>query len=243
MLHLSLRACCCTRYLTHRARALHLSTLFPSKNHYEALRVSRNASREEIKSAFVTLSKTYHPDLNPGLENAKKLFVEINEAYSTLGNPVKRRRYDLELHTLEVYQSQYGSRHYAGSTTRSTSGDPYSNATQHDMYSFYRGYSNVDGFDWEEYKRSNWRPSHSRVILSLVLMMLVASGVHTVRINWAHRQLQERSDEQSRRNYRHLAAVREKADRSSVQEQLELLSKQHSETLRKIAAGDTSKGS
>lgn len=81
------------------------------------------------------------------------------------------------------------------------------------------------------------------MILSLVLMMLVASGVHTFRINWAHRKFQERSDEQSRRNYRHLAAVREKADRSSVQEQLELLSQRHSETLRKIAADDASKGS
>lgn len=119
MLHLSStsRACCCIRQL-HRARALHLSTLLPSKNHYEALRVSRNASRKEIKSAFVTLSKTYHPDLNPELENAKKLFVEINEAYSVLGNPAKRRRYDLELHTLEVYQSQYRTRQYAGNHPR-----------------------------------------------------------------------------------------------------------------------------
>ena len=241
MLHLS---SCCSRHLTCRVRALHLSTLFSSKNHYETLGVTRNASREEIKSAFVTLSKMYHPDLNPGLENAKKSFVEISEAYSILENPAKRRRYNLELHTLEVHQLQYRTRNYAGSTPRSNNygfRDSYHNTAEYDAYNHH--YDNANSFDWEEYKRSTWRPSHGRVILSLVLLMLVASGVHTFRITWAHRQFQERSDEESRRNYRHLEAVREKAARSSVQEQLELLSKRQSDTLSKITADGTSKGS
>ena len=61
------------------------------KNYYDILGVSKNASQDEIKKAFRSLSKKYHPDKNGG-DDSK--FKEINEAYDTLGDETKRKQYD-----------------------------------------------------------------------------------------------------------------------------------------------------
>jgi DnaJ-class molecular chaperone len=64
------------------------------KNYYDILGVSEHASAEEIKKAFRTLAKECHPDKNPGVPAAEARFKDVNEAYETLGNPGKRRKYD-----------------------------------------------------------------------------------------------------------------------------------------------------
>ena len=65
------------------------------KDYYEILNVSRDASQDEIKASFRKLAKKYHPDLNPNDKEAEKKFKEINEAYEVLGDPEKRKRYDM----------------------------------------------------------------------------------------------------------------------------------------------------
>lgn len=65
------------------------------KDYYEILGVPRDASDEEIKKAYRRLTKKYHPDLHPGDKEAEARFKEINEAYSVLGDPKKRKEYDL----------------------------------------------------------------------------------------------------------------------------------------------------
>ena len=64
------------------------------RDYYEVLGINRNASADEIKSAFRKLSKKYHPDLNPDDPTAEDKFKEINEAYQVLSNPEKKQRYD-----------------------------------------------------------------------------------------------------------------------------------------------------
>jgi curved DNA-binding protein len=65
-----------------------------SRNYYEVLEVSRNASGEEIKKAFRRLARRYHPDVNPGDQTAEEKFKEINEAYDILSDDNKRRDYN-----------------------------------------------------------------------------------------------------------------------------------------------------
>lgn len=64
-----------------------------AKNYYDVLGVSKDASSEEIKSAYKQLAKKYHPDLNHE-EGAADKFKEINEAYEVLGDETKRKNYD-----------------------------------------------------------------------------------------------------------------------------------------------------
>ena len=61
---------------------------------YETLCVSRTADEKELKSAFRKLAMRYHPDRNPGDDEAEHKFKEINEAYETLRDPQKRAAYD-----------------------------------------------------------------------------------------------------------------------------------------------------
>lgn len=56
---------------------------------YQVLGVSRDASDEEIKKAYRRLAKKYHPDLNPGDEEAARQMQRINAAYEQITNPEK----------------------------------------------------------------------------------------------------------------------------------------------------------
>jgi len=63
------------------------------RDYYEVLGVNRNASAEELKSAFRSLARKYHPDMNKE-PDAEEKFKEINEAYAVLSDAEKRRAYD-----------------------------------------------------------------------------------------------------------------------------------------------------
>lgn len=64
-----------------------------TRDYYEILGVPRTASKEEIKKAYKSLAKKYHPDLNKEA-NASEKFKEINEAAAVLGDDKKRQNYD-----------------------------------------------------------------------------------------------------------------------------------------------------
>ena len=63
------------------------------KDYYKILGVSKNASKEDIKTAYKKLAKQYHPDLNKSSGAAEK-FKEINEAAAVLGDDQKRAQYE-----------------------------------------------------------------------------------------------------------------------------------------------------
>ena len=64
-------------------------------DYYEVLGLTRDASDADIKRAFRELARRHHPDGNPNDPEAEERFKEISVAYETLGDPERRRRYDL----------------------------------------------------------------------------------------------------------------------------------------------------
>ena len=64
------------------------------RDYYAVLGVTREASDQEIKSAYRKLALKYHPDRNPGDKKAEEQFKECAEAYSVLADTDKRARYD-----------------------------------------------------------------------------------------------------------------------------------------------------
>jgi len=71
-----------------------MATMAGKRDYYEVLGVSRNASQEEIAQAYRRLALKYHPDRNPGDEQAAAKFKEAAEAFEVLSNPEKRAQYD-----------------------------------------------------------------------------------------------------------------------------------------------------
>ena len=67
------------------------------EDYYSILQVSPHAPVADIKAAFRRLARLYHPDLNPGDPESAEKFKYISQAYETLSDPNKRRRYDREL--------------------------------------------------------------------------------------------------------------------------------------------------
>lgn len=59
--------------------------------------ISHQADESQIKQAYRKLAKRYHPDLNPGNPEAEAKFEDIVEAYETLGDLAKRRKYDANM--------------------------------------------------------------------------------------------------------------------------------------------------
>ena len=64
------------------------------RDYYEVLGISKSANEDEIKKAYRSLAKKYHPDMNPGDAEAEIKFKEVNEAYAVLSDPEKRSKYD-----------------------------------------------------------------------------------------------------------------------------------------------------
>ncbi|KAI9814135.1 MAG: DnaJ- protein scj1 [Phylliscum demangeonii] len=65
-----------------------------AEDYYRLLEIDRQASERDIKRAYRTLSKKYHPDKNPGNDSAHKKFVEVSEAYEALSDRDTRQIYD-----------------------------------------------------------------------------------------------------------------------------------------------------
>ncbi len=94
----------------------HLSLVIPSvskRDYYDILGVPRDASKDDLKSAYRRLAKQYHPDVNKD-HTAEEKFKEVSEAYSVLSDDEKRSAYNRYGHA--AFQGGQGAADFSGFT-------------------------------------------------------------------------------------------------------------------------------
>ncbi len=94
-----------------------------TRDYYEILTITRSANSDEIKRAYRRLAMKYHPDRNPGDEEAERNFKEAAEAYEVLSDVNKRKTYD-----------QFG---HEGLRGRGHAGHDFNNMNVEDIFSMF----------------------------------------------------------------------------------------------------------
>lgn len=109
-----------------------------SKDYYDILGVSKNASSDEIKTAFRKKAHEHHPDKGGDAEK----FKEYNEAYQVLGNPEKRKQYDQ--FGSAFHNGQAGGANYGGFSGWQNGGG--FNMDFEDLSEMFGGFGDIFGF-------------------------------------------------------------------------------------------------
>lgn len=109
-----------------------------NKNYYDILGVNKNASDDEIKKAYRSLAKKYHPDLNPGNAEASEKLKEVNQAYSVLSDKTKKQNYD-------TYGDENGPQGFGGGSGFGGFGSGFSGFGGADFGDFGDIFSNIFG--------------------------------------------------------------------------------------------------
>ncbi|XP_015176936.1 PREDICTED: dnaJ homolog subfamily C member 4-like [Polistes dominula] len=130
-------------------------------NYYEILEVSPNCSQKEIRSAFIALSKKFHPDIMG--EKGHDKFVILQEAYNILSKEHTRREYDMTL----KYKTRSS---FSSNTYRSTKHNPY-----HVYKSRREWEERMARGQWEPYDRNINRKGQKSI--NYQLLMYAAFGV------------------------------------------------------------------
>ena len=75
--------------------SLFVYQIYADDYYYRVLELNQDATEADIKKAFRRLSIKFHPDKNPGDQNAAQKYLEVNKAYEILTDPEKKQLYDL----------------------------------------------------------------------------------------------------------------------------------------------------
>ena len=106
---------------------------------YETLGVARDADEAAIRTAYRTLAKKHHPDLNPGKADAAERFRAIAAANELLSDPEKRARYDRGEIDAEGQERARPSRSYRDYASAGAGQDRYTEDSDFDLGGFEAG--------------------------------------------------------------------------------------------------------
>ena len=134
------------------------------KNYYGILKVDKKAKPAQIKRAYRNAAKRYHPDVSP---KSEEKFKEIQEAYETLSDPVKRASYDQELMEKPAYDTRpYRSDFRAPSPVRSSLRQPFSLLEEMDQ--FFAGFDHLWADDFRGFSVESER-RHKDLFVEITL--------------------------------------------------------------------------
>jgi DnaJ-class molecular chaperone len=91
---------------------------------YKLLGVARDATHDQIKSAYRKLARSLHPDVNPDNKPAEEKFKKVSSAYDLLSDPAKRARFDAG--EIDASGAERGRHSYRSSQSDGTSGSRFS---------------------------------------------------------------------------------------------------------------------
>ena len=117
-----------------------------NKNYYTILGVSESCSEQELKSAYRKLARLWHPDVAGNSEDTVAKFKEINEAYETLSNKVKRAEYD----TINRYYNYSSSKQTQTKKTNNSTKPDFKNTKTQNNKNDENKTSKIN-FNWEEF--------------------------------------------------------------------------------------------
>jgi molecular chaperone DnaJ len=146
-----------------------------TKDLYNVLEVSKGASQDEIRRSYRRLARKYHPDANPGDENAEERFKGIQQAYEVLSNPEKRREYD------EGPRQFFGAGNAGQGTAGTAGGGDFKNFS--DLSDLFGGFGNLgDVFGQATSARRQASPKGEDVTVSVKLKFKEALEGVTTRV-------------------------------------------------------------
>jgi molecular chaperone DnaJ len=156
------------------------------RDYYEILGISKTATEAELKKAYRQKAIQYHPDKNPGNDEAEKKFKEAAEAYEVLRNPEKRQRYD-----------QYG---HAGLKDGSGGGFSGGGMNFDDIFSnfgdiFSSGFGGFGGFGGNSNSFSKQKGTNIRIKVKLTLEEIVNGTTKKLKIKNYFQRIQGVAEE------------------------------------------------
>ena len=107
-------------YRNYQRLSIYKTAMKNTPNPYLILKISQNASRDQIKKSFLSLARKYHPDKNKGNKLAERRFQQINTAYQLLSDPEKRKSFDRAwaMRTASIKQQSLQKSHTVASVSR-----------------------------------------------------------------------------------------------------------------------------
>ncbi|XP_044727884.1 dnaJ-like protein 60 isoform X2 [Chrysoperla carnea] len=177
-----------------------VSDTLKAKCYYDILEIPIDSTAKDIRTAYIKLSKKLHPDRNKTKDTSRE-FVQLNEAYQTLSDPIKRREYDFGRTTT--------SNSYKSNTNNSGP------RNVHEMYGFdspKANWSNTSmGSAYYGIKGVN-RISNFWIVMICLLFTSLGVGLQILAIRESFTFQRKQLDQKSLENAQILSSVRARAN-------------------------------